>query len=58
MTRLLSTLRWDVQLQFRNGFYYASAFVAVIVLLILGLFPNADWRFLLPIILFENLLGT
>lgn len=56
MTRLSSTLRWDIQLQFRNGFYYASAFVALFTVLILGLFPNADWRFILPAILFENLL--
>lgn len=56
MNRLLSTIRWDIQLQFRNGFYYASAFVAIITVLILGLFPNVDWRFILPVILFENLL--
>lgn len=56
MSRLVSTLRWDIQLQFRNGFYYASAFVALMVILVLGLFPNADWRFLLPVILFENLM--
>lgn len=56
MTRLTSTLRWDIQLQFRNGFYYASAFVATFTVLILGLFPNTNWRFILPVILFENLL--
>ncbi|MEM7334968.1 MAG: ABC transporter permease [Chloroflexota bacterium] len=56
MSRLATTLRWDIQLQFRNGFYYASAFVALITVLILGLFPNANWRFILPVILFENLL--
>lgn len=56
MTRLAATIRWDVQLQFRNGFYYASAFVAIISVLIMGQFPDADWGFILPIILFENLL--
>ena len=29
MTRLASTIRWDIQLQLRNGFYYAAAFVAM-----------------------------
>lgn len=56
MTRLASSIRWDIQLQFRNGFYYASAFVAIISVLIMGQFPNADWAYLLPIILFGNLL--
>ena len=56
MTRLASTIRWDIQLQFRNGFYYASAFVAIISVLIMGQFPNADWGYILPVILFENLL--
>lgn len=56
MTRLASTVRWDIQLQFRNGFYYASAFVAIISVLIMGQFPNANWGFILPVILFENLL--
>ena len=56
MTRLTSTMQWDVRLQFRNGFYYASAFVATISILILGQFPNADFTILLPIILFTNLL--
>ncbi|MCP5095827.1 MAG: ABC transporter permease [Chloroflexi bacterium] len=56
MTRLSSTIQWDMRLQFRNGFYYASAFVAVLSSLILGQFPNADFAFILPMILFANLL--
>ena len=38
MTRLLSTLLWDARLQFRNGFYYASAFVAVVFIVLLSQF--------------------
>ena len=56
MTRLTTTIRWDIQLQFRNGFYYASAFVVIISTIILRQFPNADFGYLLPMILFENLL--
>lgn len=55
MNRLLSTMRWDIQLQFRNGFYYASLFVIIIGTGILLQFPNADLAFLLPAIIFGNL---
>ncbi len=56
MIRLISTIRWDVQLQFRNGFYYASALVVIISTIIMRQFPNADFGYLLPMILFANLL--
>ena len=34
MKRLLATLRTDVRLQFRNGFYYATAFVVALWVLL------------------------
>lgn len=55
MKRFLSTLRWDVQLQFRNGFYYASAFVAILLVIIMKQFPEFDFRFLWPMLILENL---
>jgi fluoroquinolone transport system permease protein len=55
MKRLLSTIRWDLQLQFRNGFYYASAFVAILFILILKGIPNADIRPWWPALILENL---
>lgn len=58
MTRLLATIRWDVQLQIRNGFYYAAAFVAIVfggILISLSL-TQATLTILLPAILFENML--
>ena len=29
MKRLLTTMWWDIRLQLRNGFYYATAFIVV-----------------------------
>lgn len=55
MTRLLSTLRCDVRLQFRNGFYYVSAFVAAVFVLGLRQLPEVHWARWWPPILLENL---
>ena len=60
MKRLLTTVHQDVQLQFRNGFYYATAFiVAIWVILFSQLLPersrhNLQW--LLPAIILDSLL--
>ena len=57
MTRLVSTIRWDAQLQIRNGFYYASAFVAVVSILVLSqlrLSPDT-LALLLPAIVLQNI---
>jgi fluoroquinolone transport system permease protein len=62
MDRLLSTIRCDIRLQHRNGFYYATA--AVVAFYALGLSQlhaagarlNLDW--LLPAIVLNNLLIT
>lgn len=55
MSRLLSTLRCDARLQFRNGFYYVSAFVAAVFVLGLRQLPQVDWARWWPPILLENL---
>ena len=58
MTRLISTIQWDIRLQFRNGFYYASAFVAVVSILFLAqlqLSPEI-LALLLPAIILQNVL--
>jgi fluoroquinolone transport system permease protein len=60
MKRFLATLRCDVRLQFRNGFFYATGFVLLIWALVIrqfgssGVALNLDW--LLPAMLLNNLL--
>ncbi|HEX6386017.1 MAG TPA: ABC transporter permease [Anaerolineae bacterium] len=56
MKRLLSTIRLDVQLQFRNGFYYAAAFVAILSVLLLGRLPPASLTWFLPVLIVNNLI--
>jgi fluoroquinolone transport system permease protein len=58
MTRLLSTLRWEVQLQFRYGFYYAGLFVAVVWIVLASVIPQAQLRYIIPVFLFTNLVMT
>lgn len=55
MKRLLQSVKLDIQLQFRNGFYYVSAFVAVGTILLLSRFPSVDWTLFWPVIILENL---
>lgn len=55
MNRLLATIRWDIQLQFRNGFYYASVFVALIWIALLTQAPGLDLNLLLPAFILGNL---
>ena len=58
MTRLTSTMRWDIQLQIRNGFYYAAAFVALFILILLSQLnvPQATLAMLFPLFIFQNIL--
>ncbi len=56
MRRLLATLRCDVRLQLRNGFYYAAAFTALVNVLILHWLPRESVGWLLPALLLENML--
>jgi fluoroquinolone transport system permease protein len=55
MTRLLSAARWDVSLQYRNGFYFVSAFTAVFAIILLKQFPGMDFSYWWPIIITNNL---
>ncbi|MBE2224718.1 MAG: hypothetical protein IAF02_24470, partial [Anaerolineae bacterium] len=45
MTRLTSTMKWDVRLQWRNGFYYAAIVIVVVFLLIFSqvAINNMEW---------------
>ena len=52
--RLLSTLRWEITVQFRQGFYYAALFVIVVWTLLLSQLPTAGSRLLVPIVLFMD----
>lgn len=56
MSRLTSTIRWDFQLQLRNGFYYVSAFVAAALVILLRQLPEVNWAQWWPVIIMENLL--
>jgi fluoroquinolone transport system permease protein len=54
--RLLATLRCDIRLQWRNGFYYAAAFVAIASILLLRWLPRTAVDLVLPVVLFANVL--
>jgi fluoroquinolone transport system permease protein len=61
MKRLVATLRWDVVLQFRNGFYYVSAFFILIWVALWRQLPNAhtlDYALIVPGLVVLNLLIT
>src|SRR5215211_7842383 len=59
MNRLIATIRCDVTLQFRNGFYAATVFVTVLWALILLQIGTLDLRWLLPSLVVGNLMvGT
>lgn len=62
MSRLLSTIRCDIRLQHRNGFYYATAVVLAFYALGLGQLRAAGTQlnlgWLLPAIVLNNLLIT
>jgi fluoroquinolone transport system permease protein len=62
MKRLLATIRCDLRMQQRNGFYYASAFVAAVYALGLGQLHASGARlnlaWLLPAVVLNNLMIT
>jgi len=59
MKRLLATLRADVMLQYRNGFYYAVLFVAALWVGLLSQARGLDFGVILPVMVLMNLvLGT
>ena len=55
MKRLFATIRCDVRLQFRNGFYYAIAFILVVWVVLISQLPEIDWGWLLPVLVLGNL---
>jgi fluoroquinolone transport system permease protein len=56
--RISASLRWEVALEFRNGFYYAVGFIMAFWVVIYTQFPRLDLRALLPGLLLGNLLVT
>jgi fluoroquinolone transport system permease protein len=56
MRRLLATVRCDVTLQLRHGFYYATAFVLIFCVVVVSRIPSGDLSWLLPALLLGNLL--
>ncbi len=55
MIRLQTAVRWDMRLQLRNGFYYAAAFIAVIMIMILLQLPRAELPTILPLFVLGNM---
>lgn len=56
MTRLAATLATDVRLQFRNGFYLATAVVVIVSVLLLRLLPADAAMQILPVVVLQNVL--
>lgn len=56
MKRLLATMRTDLRLQLRNGFYIAAAFVVLVLVILLRQLPEASRSLGLPMLIFGNLL--
>ncbi|MDX1578286.1 MAG: ABC transporter permease [Gemmatimonadota bacterium] len=55
MNRLVATLACDVRLQLRNGFYYAVAFLLVVMLAVITRLPDFAWAPVLPPLVLGNL---
>jgi fluoroquinolone transport system permease protein len=55
LKRFSATFACDLTLQFRNGFYYVTAFMVVFWILLLSQLPAFDITFLLPAFLLGNL---
>lgn len=55
MTRILSSMRWEIRLQFRHGFYYAAGFVAMLAILVLRQLPPELMAQALPVFVMGNM---
>lgn len=55
MTRLAATIGTDVRVQFRNGFYLATAFVVACSVGLLRWLPPEVATLLLPVVVLENI---
>lgn len=49
MKQLISTIHCDFLIQIRNGFYTATIFVLIFVVLGLSRLSSVDWGWLLPL---------
>ena len=59
MKRLKTAVLWEMRLQFRQGFYYAAAFIAVLMTIVLWQFPQAELPTILPLFVLGNMtIGT
>jgi fluoroquinolone transport system permease protein len=56
MKRLWTAVQGDIRLQFRNGFYYAAAFIMVVMVILLRQLPGDSLAWLLPLFIVGNLL--
>jgi fluoroquinolone transport system permease protein len=56
MSRLAATFKTDARVQFRNGFYFATAFVVVFSILLLRWLPAEAALLILPVVILENVL--
>ena len=56
MRRLLATMRCDITLQARHGFYYATAFVLIVCVAVISRIPPLNLSWLLPALVLGNLL--
>jgi fluoroquinolone transport system permease protein len=56
MRRLAATIRTDVRLQFRNGFYAATVLVVIFSIVLLRWLPRETATLLLPVVILENVL--
>jgi fluoroquinolone transport system permease protein len=56
MKRMAATLATDIRLQFRNGFYFATALVVVGSTLLLRWLPADATGLILPVVILENVL--
>jgi fluoroquinolone transport system permease protein len=56
MRRLLSTTKYDITLQVRHGFYYATSFVLIVCVGIVSRLPSFDLKWLLPALVLGNLI--
>lgn len=56
MNRLASSLWWDIQIQWRNGFYAAAGFVLMVLAFVLGLIPAGFLHPFSALLIFGNLL--
>lgn len=55
MSRLAATVACDVRLQYRNGFYWAVAFLLVTLLAVISQLPSFAWAPVLPPLVLGNL---